>query len=220
MSRERILADVRAALRQPMPAPEAHPHPVWPVATRADWATLADQFRAKFEGLGGKWHEAANGDELGLRLRAIASAAGGTVLVAKDPDGFLDRIGAADRLARAGVSVVRDLGDRSGADALGLSVTAATSAIAESGTFGLVAAPGQGRLASVIAPIHLTILTADRLVLRLGDFLAIAGPRLADRSASAAILVTGPSRTADIEGQLIVGVHGPREVHCILLEGV
>jgi len=79
-----------------------------------------------------------------------------------------------------------------------------------------VVAPGQGRLASVIAPVHLTVLTRSRLVPALTDFLAVAGEALAARKASAAILITGPSRTADIEGQLIVGVHGPREVHCIL----
>ena len=217
MSRERILADIEAALARGTVEATDHPHPIWPMRPPPPWPSLAAEFQARFEALGGKWAEAATPGELVDRVLAVANGTGpGAILVARDPDGELDRWGLPERLRTSGREVLRDLSSEGAANRVCLTITAATRAIAESGTFGLVVAPGQGRLASVIAPVHLTVLTRSRLVPALTDFLAVAGEALAARKASAAILITGPSRTADIEGQLIVGVHGPREVHCIL----
>jgi L-lactate dehydrogenase complex protein LldG len=52
----------------------------------------------------------------------------------------------------------------------------------------------------------------------LADYLHLARTALASGETSAGIMITGPSRTADIEGQLIVGVHGPREIHLVLMD--
>lgn len=211
MSRERILADVRAALVRRSPPAIDHPHPAWPRSAAVPPADVIERFRRRFEGLGGHWHEGAPA-EVASRL----AGPGATVLVARDPDGLLDRLGLAEALAAQGHPVVR-VADAAVADRIGLTITAATLAIADSGTVGMVTDPGQGRLASVISPLHLTVLTRDRVAESLGDFLGLARSALAAGRASAAILITGPSRTADIEGQLIVGVHGPKAVHCLLV---
>ena len=214
MSRDRILADVRAALARPMPEPADHPHPRWPVAAALPEASLVEWFRDRFVGLGGHWHDWSQG---GVRTEIVAFATrvGGAVLVGRERDGAPDRYGIAAALATAGIEVVSP--DRAGPDAprIGLTVTFADFGIAESGTFGMLSRPGQGRLTSVIAPVHLTLLDPTRVVATQGEFLTAAHRALAEGSSSAAILITGPSRTADIEGQLIVGVHGPREVHCV-----
>jgi len=215
MSRDQILADVRAALRLAMPAPHHHPHPDWPVAAPHPWPSLLAQFRERFEGLGGRWHDAADRAAFDRHLVTVARQHAGLVWVARDPDGLLDRLDVADTLAAAGVDVVRSFEGPAQADRLTLSITATTAAIAESGTFALIPSPGQGRLSSVIAPAHLTVLDPERVVATLGDFIRQAEGELGNRRASAAILVTGPSRTADIEGQLLVGVHGPGQVHCL-----
>ncbi len=219
MSRDRILADVRAALVRTMPPPHHHPHPVWPVAPPRSWASLLEQFRERFEGLGGRWHAATDRVAFDQQLVSVARQAVGAVWVARDPDGLLDRLDVAATLTAAGIDVVRSFDGPAHADGLGLSITATTAAIAESGTFALIPSPGQGRLSSVIAPAHLTVLDPGRVVAMLGDFIRQAGEALGTRQASAAILVTGPSRTADIEGQLLVGVHGPGRVHCLPVPG-
>ncbi|MBX3145781.1 MAG: lactate utilization protein [Gemmatimonadales bacterium] len=219
MSRDRILADVRAALLRVMPPPHHHPHPAWPVAAPGSWSSLLAQFRERFEGLGGQWHPAGDRAAVDAQLVAIARQYAGAVWVARDPDGLLDRLGVADTLVAAGVEVVRGFEGPEHADRLGLSITATTAAIAESGTFALIPSPGQGRLSSVIAPAHLTVLDPARVVATLGDFIRQAASALGSRQASAAVLVTGPSRTADIEGQLLVGVHGPGRVHCLPVGG-
>lgn len=81
-------------------------------------------------------------------------------------------------------------------------VTLADVAVAESGTIVCLAGPNRGRLASLTCEFHVVVVTTSRLVATLED----AVPRMSFRNA---VWITGPSRTADIEGQLVRGVHGP-----------
>ena len=92
-------------------------------------------------------------------------------------------------------------------------VTGALLGIAESGS--LVLASGEGRplTASLLPDIHIAILRESDLVLTLLD--ALRHPEI--RSASAAVIITGPSRTGDIEMTLSIGVHGPKEIHVFLI---
>lgn len=93
----------------------------------------------------------------------------------------------------------------------GMGVTGAAAAIAETGSLVLRHGPGRGRLASLLPPVHVAILRADQVHPTLESFLETSrADPLA--SASALTLVTGPSRTADIEMTLTIGVHGPKEV--------
>ena len=95
-------------------------------------------------------------------------------------------------------------------------VTGALGAIAESGTIALVSGPGRSRLASLLPPVHVAVLRADRMFPSLPELLA-AFPT-AIHEGSNLVLITGPSRTADIEMTLTRGVHGPAEVHVVLMK--
>jgi L-lactate dehydrogenase complex protein LldG len=86
--------------------------------------------------------------------------------------------------------------------------------IAESGSLLLVSGEARPLSASLLPDIHIAILRASDLVQTLTE--ALARPEL--RSASAAVIVTGPSRTGDIEMTLSIGVHGPKEVHVFLID--
>ena len=71
-----------------------------------------------------------------------------------------------------------------------------------------------------MSPVHVAVLRADQLVRGLGEALAqIQARRGPDSFADASnlTLITGPSRTADIELTLTLGVHGPREIHVVLI---
>jgi L-lactate dehydrogenase complex protein LldG len=217
MSRDAILARIRAALVQPTPH---HPSRPAPVIDRLPPPTgsLVERFAERFRGLGGHWHQAASGEALAAIVAGLASAEEpGPVWVARDQAGWLDRLDLAAHLEARGVRVPRRWADLDDPDQVRVAVTGVTVAIAESGTLGLVSEPEQGRLASVVTPVHLAVLAADQLVATLGEALARFDPLLREGKSSAAILITGPSRTADIEGQLVVGVHGPGEVHCVLV---
>ena len=100
-------------------------------------------------------------------------------------------------------------------DPIRVGITGAFAGIAESGTVAVVSGPGRSRLASLLAPVHIAVLRADRLYPSLGAFFA-AHAEVAEEGSNL-VLITGPSRTADIEMTLTRGVHGPGEVHVVIL---
>lgn len=107
-------------------------------------------------------------------------------------------------------------------------MTGVDVAVAESGTLLLVSGPQRGRLPSLLPPLHIALLPAERLVRTLPDAFARLQAEFGAelfRDRSNLTLITGPSRTADIELSLTLGVHGPRDLHAIIvhstdLEGV
>jgi L-lactate dehydrogenase complex protein LldG len=97
-------------------------------------------------------------------------------------------------------------------------ITSADYGIAESGTLALLAAPGQGRAVSLLPPMHIAMLRASDIVYELSELFERVEKERGDLP-SALIFITGPSRTADIELVLTVGVHGPKYLHLILMSG-
>lgn len=86
-------------------------------------------------------------------------------------------------------------------------VTGCLAAIAETGSLALVSGPGRSRSVSLLPPVHLAVVRRDLLVFSMGEFFRMHA-RTLDNAASCTF-VTGPSRTADIELTLTLGVHGP-----------
>jgi L-lactate dehydrogenase complex protein LldG len=95
-------------------------------------------------------------------------------------------------------------------------LTGAVAAYADTGTLVLPSGPGRSALASLLPPIHLAVLREGNLYPSFEDWVA-SGGRQALEAASSVALVTGPSRTADIEMTLTIGVHGPGKVIVFLV---
>lgn len=96
-------------------------------------------------------------------------------------------------------------------------ITDVQAAIAETGSLVCCSGPGRGRGLSLVPPIHIAVVRKSDIVPDLIDYWASA-ERGGAALPSSIVLITGPSKTADIEGILITGVHGPREVHVVLVE--
>jgi L-lactate dehydrogenase complex protein LldG len=94
-------------------------------------------------------------------------------------------------------------------------VTGATALIAETGSIVCESASALPRGASLIPPLHIVVAGEDQILPDLWDYFAALARRGASLP-SAVSLITGPSKTADIEGVLVTGVHGPADV-CIVL---
>ncbi|MGE3536279.1 MAG: LUD domain-containing protein [Candidatus Tectimicrobiota bacterium] len=93
--------------------------------------------------------------------------------------------------------------------------------IAETGTLVLQALPGQMRGVSLAPPVPVAVARASHVLETRADFLLLtqaAGADLQHQLTSCTSFITGPSRTADMELQLAVGVHGPKELHLVLLD--
>jgi L-lactate utilization protein LutC len=95
----------------------------------------------------------------------------------------------------------------------GAGVSSAIHGLADTGSVVLAAAPDEPRARSLLPFVHVTLLREDLILPGLSELFA----ELGDDLPSALAIVTGPSRSADIEQKLAVGVHGPGEVHVVLL---
>ena len=102
----------------------------------------------------------------------------------------------------------------------GLGITGADYAVAETGSVVVLPRKGLSRLVSLVPPVHLAIVRTEDLVESLDDVFLLRRLeyyRNGEEMGSYLNFITGPSRTADIEMKLVVGVHGPKEVHLVLL---
>ena len=101
-------------------------------------------------------------------------------------------------------------------------ISGANMAIAETGTIVLVTNEGNADLTTTLPPVHIALFGIDKVVATLDD--AVAVLRMLPRSGTGQIMtsyvnwITGPSRSADIEQSLTIGVHGPREMHCVIID--
>lgn len=95
-------------------------------------------------------------------------------------------------------------------------ITGADGGLAESGSIVLTHGPNRSRMASLIPDAHIALLPASAIVESLSHW-AASSPDSVTRSVNL-VVITGPSRTGDIEMHLTQGVHGPRHVHILVLE--
>jgi hypothetical protein len=93
-------------------------------------------------------------------------------------------------------------------------VTACHGAIAETGSLALISGPGCSRTVSLLPPWHIALVRHDDLFATMADFFEARHEAMA--ASANCTFVTGPSRTADIELSLTIGVHGPGKVSVIL----
>ena len=92
-------------------------------------------------------------------------------------------------------------------------VSRASYGLADTGSVVLAASPDEPRQRHLLPDAHVSLLHEDAILPGLDELFAAVRGDLP----SALAIVTGPSRSADIEQRLVVGVHGPREVHVVLL---
>jgi len=99
-----------------------------------------------------------------------------------------------------------------------LGITAVSAAVAETGSIAMQAAFGQERSASLLPAVHLAIVEAPSVVPDLFDYFQQLAENFPSELPSNVTLITGPSKTGDLELRLVTGVHGPRQWHVALVE--
>jgi L-lactate dehydrogenase complex protein LldG len=210
MAREHVLHKVRTALgrsvgQPPPPAPEARIR-----IPEAERAARIESFSCALEKLAGKVYVAASPDE--AREQAARILAGRTAVASNAP--VLAACGI-DRLdgVRAGITEPGEL--RAACASAGVGITGADYALADTGTLVMLSSAQEARMISLLPPAHVAVVSLERLLTGLDELLSVV-PRPAEVTSSM-VLITGPSRTADIEQILVRGVHGPGEIHVVLI---
>jgi L-lactate dehydrogenase complex protein LldG len=99
-----------------------------------------------------------------------------------------------------------------------VSITGCEALIARTGSVLMSSAQESGRTVSVYAPVHICIAYSNQLVYEIRDGLEMLMEKYKNKIPSFITLATGPSRTADIEKTLVVGVHGPKDVYVFLVD--
>jgi L-lactate dehydrogenase complex protein LldG len=220
-SRDAMLAAIRQGLKRGPLAPEkaaeldrhiAFPVPrLIPARGRIDRAAREALFIAEAE-----------------RVGATTERVAGPAAVAAATAGYLERNNLGGAIKAADDPLLREIpwteqprlevafGAATGADHVGL--TGAFAAVAETGTLVLASGPASPGTLCFLPDVHLVVLPAGRIV---GTY-EEAWLRLRARGAGfmprAVSWITGPSRTADIEQTLLMGAHGPRSLHVIVVD--
>jgi L-lactate utilization protein LutC len=97
-------------------------------------------------------------------------------------------------------------------------ITSAQWAIAETGTLVLESEAERHRLSSLVPPVHIAIIEAARIRQTLSEVLHTLSQKGRDGLSPTVTLITGPSRTSDIELTLAIGVHGPGELYVVIID--
>ena len=164
-----------------------------------------------------------SGEDLVEQFRNALTTLGGSVIEVADPleaRNYLTPKLAGVRTAVSDAALVRACGfqpdfSRESCAAAEIGITSADFALADTGTLVFMSEP---RLISLLPPKHIAIVDRAKIISGL-DELFRRVPQPAE-AASSMVLVTGPSRTADIEMRLVRGVHGPGEILVLIVASV
>jgi L-lactate dehydrogenase complex protein LldG len=192
---------------------------------------LIPKFESELAKVSGTAYRAHGLQDLEDHLKSILGESDGGVVLSRNP--LLTRLGLAVKLQAWGKTVAvwsqgaedadtaGDSGFRERAFAADVGITGVDFVLAESGTLVLSSATEGAQLGSLAPPVHVALYRREQVLGSLEEVLErLPVPRKPDEPVPgrAVVFITGPSRTADIEQILIRGVHGPREVHAILME--
>lgn len=205
-SKENILKKIRKALSHstPLPFPKSEGNEsVFQPPQQEPEIEFAEQFSK----LQGRFIYCINQQELAFQLGSLVKKMGWKKVYCIE-DKLLQTAGVqiADRIVTT---------DLAGCD---VSITGCECLVARTGSIVMSAAQQSGRTTSVYAPIHICIAFSNQLVYDVKDALQLVKDKYRNNLPSLITFATGPSRTADIEKTLVVGVHGPKEVYVFLVE--
>ena len=205
-AKENILKKIRQALAHPVPVPFPQSEgndSVFQLSTKE----LELEFAENFTSLLGRFSFCANEKELVEQLNTLAIARKWEKIFCVEDD-------VKQNLFANGFTNIAAT-DLKTCDA---SITSCELLIARTGSLLLSSASQSGRTVSVYAPVHICVAYSNQLVYDIKDGLQILKEKYKNNLPSLISLATGPSRTADIEKTLVVGVHGPKEVFCFLVD--
>ncbi|HJW84961.1 MAG TPA: lactate utilization protein [Anaerolineae bacterium] len=222
--RASILDQIHQSLKSArLPAARAALPPRPAVSSARNRAVLVESFTRELTALKGTVHAPRPPAQAIETVFALLRESGGAGVLAWADDA-LAVAGLGAGLRQAGIKLIDPNvpNDREGRRAkqvqlacASFGITGALAGLADTGSLVVTSGPTRSRLASLLPPTHIALLRVADLYPSLPDFFA-AQPGVV-RAGSNVVIITGPSRTADIELTPVLGVHGPKVVHVVLI---
>jgi L-lactate dehydrogenase complex protein LldG len=205
-AKENILKKIRKALSNstPLPFPQSEGNSTVYQTSQED---LGLEFAQRFTNLKGKFVFCENASELVSQLKQV-------IATNKWDKVFCKEEGLRTMLAENKF----DNYSHNDLPSCDTAITTCEWLVARTGSIVLSAAQESGRTVSVYAPVHICVAYTSQLVYDIKDALLKAREKYSGNLPSLITFATGPSRTADIEKTLVVGVHGPKEVYVFLVD--
>lgn len=223
MKREDFLANIRHQLQSAY-LPGADPKkPLLPALPDYDEEKLIEQFTKEVLALSGEVYHANSEADVYEHILGIFAQNEAQEFIAWDdkhlPIADLNARLTVDGYTRHELDIPNEP-ERRHETHLGLSdvkigLTSAMGALSDTGSLVVQCGVGRSRLASLLPPVHIAVLRKQHLFPSMAHFIQ-SHPHAAIETSNL-VFITGPSRTADIEQTLTLGVHGPKELHIILL---
>lgn len=205
-SKEKILKKIREALSNPVPLPFPKSEGTSSVF-HPQKEDLEIIFAEEFTKLLGKFAFCVNEADMKLQLQQLLSEKKWTSIFCKE-DRLL-KIFSDGNFPKLNKSTLADCDT---------AITACKYLIARTGSIVMTSAQQSGRTVSAYAPVHICIAYINQLVYETRDALKLLKKEYSNSLPSFITFAAGPSRTADIEKTLVVGVHGPKEVYLFLID--
>ncbi|HTS64512.1 MAG TPA: lactate utilization protein [Candidatus Acidoferrales bacterium] len=211
MSRDHILHRVRTSIGRSAGQEPAPPPPVRLRIPKVPPDLRVTTFIMHLEALAGNAQRVPT--QAAARDLVASAIAGKTAVASNSP--YLAECGI-DTLpgVRSGIRDVNEL--RDACEKADVGITSADYALGDTGTLVMIASPAEARLVSLLPPVHIAVVPCGRVLTGLDELFTIL-PLPAEQTSSM-VLITGPSRTADIEQILVRGVHGPGRISVLLVE--
>jgi L-lactate dehydrogenase complex protein LldG len=209
-TKEQFLSRIRNALRdrgEPVDLP-ADLEASRVIASDAD---LAATFAQRVEEAFMKPYRVANEDEMVDKVAEIVDSLGAKSAIVPD-DELPGRIRIVERLKGKGLAISSP-DDADASFEADVGITGVVGAIAESASMIVASGGARRRLASLAVPNHIAVVRAGQIVPDLIDWFA----KNEASEAASEVLISAPSKTADIELSLVMGVHGPKEEHVVII---
>lgn len=181
---------------------------------------LQERFTAAFEKVGGKVSTARNDSEIAERILQISTLENAKRMILWNHPGLTALSPLLDLDTRFQVSWNHDEFSKTqmveAMENVEIGITWTDYAVAETGPLVLLSAPGRSRSVSLLPDVHIAILPMDMLYDTRAEVFKLLTPLM--KQHRSVTLISGPSKTGDIDGKLNVGVHGPKKVFVIIKE--
>ncbi|MDL0431316.1 lactate utilization protein [Marinobacter sp. TBZ242] len=217
-SRDTILQRLRHRTGGELTSPECD----FSVLNRPEWSTAEklDMFEQTIESVHGEVHRTTEADWIDRLAEILQTRGAETLLIAKEHE-----------IGKALQSATKSRGDlpqlliydepveswqESLFSEVDAGITSTRGGIAETGSLILWPSVDEPRLMSLVPPIHIAVLKASELYTTFHQ--AMRSQNWAAGMPTNALLISGPSKTADIEQTLAYGVHGPKELIVLVIE--